>query len=236
MQKCCFSACLSVRPDTIPSQWHKKQNRLTQGCPAYLIFLPEHGPQPATALRPHSKATIQNINTAPTTTETLDPISKRTSLTGISVNTPASSQCSLICPHALAAGWLLGHFTVTHASHSTETGVQAHFDGRVTNWKSSLFTCTVGNRGCCRFLEIGSLMGKTSEKGDCQTNVASWLLNALATYAGLDDCACCHTKTEAADWTYSLTQSQCTVTRQTRPSTDPVMPVAWQGRHKSTNI
>ena len=37
----------------------------------------------------------------------------------------------------------------------------------------------------------------------------------------------CHTEIEAADQTFHLTQSQCTDTGPTSPSTDPVTPSAW---------
>ena len=46
---------------------------------------------------------------------------------------------------------------------------------------------------------------------------------------------CCHTQTEDADQTCYLTQSQYTDTRPTIPSTDPITPAAWQGRHQSNN-
>ena len=46
---------------------------------------------------------------------------------------------------------------------------------------------------------------------------------------------CCHTETEDADQTCYLTQSQHTDTRPTIPSTDPITPAAWQGRHQSNN-
>ena len=39
-----------------------------------------------------------------------------------------------------------------------------------------------------------------------------------------DSFTCCHTEIEVADPTFYLTQSQCTDTGQTSPSTDPVMP------------
>ena len=41
---------------------------------------------------------------------------------------------------------------------------------------------------------------------------------------------------EAADQTSNRTQSQFTDTGPISPSTDPIMPDAWQGRHQSTNI
>ena len=50
-----------------------------------------------------------------------------------------------------------------------------------------------------------------------------------------DNCTCCHTETETADQTFHLTQSQCTDTRPTSPSTDHITPGAWQGSHWSAN-
>ena len=44
-----------------------------------------------------------------------------------------------------------------------------------------------------------------------------------------DNSMCCHTETEVADQTFHLTQSQYADTRLTSPSTDPIMPGAWQG-------
>ena len=51
-----------------------------------------------------------------------------------------------------------------------------------------------------------------------------------------DNCTCCHTEIEAADPTFYLTQSQYTDTGPTNPSTDSVMPGAWQGGHWSANF
>ena len=51
-----------------------------------------------------------------------------------------------------------------------------------------------------------------------------------------DNFTCCHTEIEVADQTFYLTQSQCTDTGPTSPSTDPIMPGAWQGSHWSTNF
>ena len=42
-------------------------------------------------------------------------------------------------------------------------------------------------------------------------------------------CACCHTEIEAADQTFQYTD-----TRPPSPSTDSIMPCAWQGSHWST--
>ena len=50
-----------------------------------------------------------------------------------------------------------------------------------------------------------------------------------------DNCTCCHTEIEAADPTFSLTQSLYTDTRPTSPSADPIMPGARQGSHWSAN-
>ena len=51
-----------------------------------------------------------------------------------------------------------------------------------------------------------------------------------------DNFTCCHTETEVADQTFYLTQSQYTDTGPTSPSTDPIMPGAWQGGHWSANF
>ena len=46
-----------------------------------------------------------------------------------------------------------------------------------------------------------------------------------------DNFTCCHTEVEVADQTFHLIQSQYTDTRPASPSTDPIMPGAWQGSH-----
>ena len=51
-----------------------------------------------------------------------------------------------------------------------------------------------------------------------------------------DKCTCCHTETEVAVPTFHFTQSQYTDARLTSPSTDPIMPGAWQGSHCSANF
>ena len=51
-----------------------------------------------------------------------------------------------------------------------------------------------------------------------------------------DNFTCCHTEVEVADQTFHLTQSQYTDTGATSPSTDPLMPDAWQGSHWSANF
>ena len=48
-----------------------------------------------------------------------------------------------------------------------------------------------------------------------------------------DNFTCCHTEIEVADPAFHLTQSQHTDTGPTTPSTDPIMPGAWQGSHCS---
>ena len=50
-----------------------------------------------------------------------------------------------------------------------------------------------------------------------------------------DILTCCHTKIEAADQTFYLTQWQYTDTRLTSPSTDPITPGTWLGSHWSAN-
>ena len=47
---------------------------------------------------------------------------------------------------------------------------------------------------------------------------------------------CCLTETEVADHTFYLTKSQSTDNGLTNPSTDPMMPGAWQGSHKSAKF
>ena len=51
-----------------------------------------------------------------------------------------------------------------------------------------------------------------------------------------DNFTCCHTDIEVADQTFYLTQSQNTDTGPTSPSTDPLMPGAWQGSHWNANF
>ena len=51
-----------------------------------------------------------------------------------------------------------------------------------------------------------------------------------------DNFTCCHTEIETTDQTVYLTQSQYTDTRPTSPSTDPIMPGAWQGSHWSASF
>ena len=51
-----------------------------------------------------------------------------------------------------------------------------------------------------------------------------------------DNFTCCHTEIEVADQTVYLTQSQHTDTGLASPSTDPLMPGAWQGSHWSANF
>ena len=51
-----------------------------------------------------------------------------------------------------------------------------------------------------------------------------------------DKFTCCHTEIEVADQTFYLTQSQYTDTGMTSPSTDPITPGTWQGRHWSANF
>ena len=51
-----------------------------------------------------------------------------------------------------------------------------------------------------------------------------------------DNFTCCHTEIEVADQTFYLTQSQYTDTGPTSPSTNPIVPGAWQGSHWSANF
>ena len=51
-----------------------------------------------------------------------------------------------------------------------------------------------------------------------------------------DKFTCCRTEIEAVDPTFHLTQSQYADTRPTSPSTDPIMPGAWQGSSWSSNF
>ena len=48
-----------------------------------------------------------------------------------------------------------------------------------------------------------------------------------------DKFTCCHTEIEVADPTFYLTQSQYT---DTRPTSPPIMPGAWQGNNWSANF
>ena len=47
---------------------------------------------------------------------------------------------------------------------------------------------------------------------------------------------CCHTEIEVADQTFYLTQSQYTDNGPISPSTDPIIPGAWQGSHWSASF
>ena len=51
-----------------------------------------------------------------------------------------------------------------------------------------------------------------------------------------DNFTCSHTETEVAGQTFYLTPSQYTDTWPTGPSTDPIMPGAWQDSHRSANF
>ena len=51
-----------------------------------------------------------------------------------------------------------------------------------------------------------------------------------------DNFTCGHTEIEVVDQTFYLTQSQYTDTGPTSPSTEPIMPGAWQGSHWSANF
>ena len=51
-----------------------------------------------------------------------------------------------------------------------------------------------------------------------------------------DNFTCCHTEIEVADPTFYLNQSQYSDTGPTSPSTDPIMPGAWQGSHWSASF
>ena len=66
--------------------------------------------------------------------------------------------------------------------------------------------------------------------------VVGWLFNIPATCLGISGTdllsfICCHTKTDVADQTFHLIQSQYTDTGPTSHSTDPIAPGAWQSRH-----
>ena len=74
-----------------------------------------------------------------------------------------------------------------------------------------------------RFLLVGCLMSQKHAKVS-QEQICS------------DNCTCCHSRTEAADQTFYLTQSQYTDIGLTRPSTDSTMPGAWQGSQWSTKF
>ena len=76
---------------------------------------------------------------------------------------------------------------------------------------------------CCRLLFVGCLMSQqhasVSQGRICSGNFT-----------------CCHTEIEATDQTFHLTQSQYTDTGPTSPSTDPIIPGAWQGSQWSANF
>ena len=76
-------------------------------------------------------------------------------------------------------------------------------------------------------------------------NAVGWLLGGLTSqqHASVsqgricsDNFTCGQTEMEVADPTFHLTQSQCTDTGPTRPSTDPITPGTWQGSHWSAKF
>ena len=85
------------------------------------------------------------------------------------------------------------------------------------------FTChSIGGKGGCCWL-VGCL---TSQQH------ASVSQGRVCT----DNFTCCHTEVEVVDQTFYLTQSQYRDIGPTSPSTDPIMPGAWQGSHWSANF
>ena len=52
----------------------------------------------------------------------------------------------------------------------------------------------------------------------------------------IDSFMCCHTEKEVADQAFYLTHSQYTDAGLTSPSTDHIMPGAWEGSHWSANF
>ena len=79
-----------------------------------------------------------------------------------------------------------------------------------------------GGGGCC-LLFVGCLMSQ-KQASVSQGRICS------------DNFTCCHTEVQAADPTFYLTQSQHTDAGPTSPSTDPIMPGAWQGSHWRANF
>ena len=78
---------------------------------------------------------------------------------------------------------------------------------------------------------MGITLTHTHQRGCGWLLVASCPSSMLVSLEWIcsDNCTYCHTETEAADQTCSLTKSQYTDIRPTSPSTDPITPGAWQG-------
>ena len=77
-----------------------------------------------------------------------------------------------------------------------------------------------------------------SERTNCFVGCLTFQQHASASKGGIcsDNCTCCHTEIEVVDQTFYLTQSQYADTGPTSPSTDPIMPGAWQGSHWGANF
>ena len=88
---------------------------------------------------------------------------------------------------------------------------------------SFLVYCVFGLLFLPGILFVGCL---TSQQHTCASQ--RWICSDKFMY--------CHTEIEVADQTFYITQSQYANTRPTSPSTDPLMPGAWQGRCWSANI
>ena len=84
----------------------------------------------------------------------------------------------------------------------------------VNTAQSSLNTCTAGCEACSMSQQLASV----SKGWSCS------------------DFTCCHTETDVTDQIFYLTQSRYTDTRPTSPSTDLILPGAWQGSHWSASF
>ena len=90
-------------------------------------------------------------------------------------------------------------------------------------WQNSTQPVTTAQM-CCRFSLFVGCLTSQQQVSVCQ----GWIFSGNYT--------CCHTEVEAADPTFYLTQSQYTDIGPTSPSTDAIMPGAWQGSHWSANV
>ena len=126
-----------------------------------------------------------------------------------------------------------------HPKEFLRNGVRTHVDSK---GKSPVPEAQTHNTASCR---TGSpTHSRLSYSGSWRQTTARDL-NSRGLFAGCvtsqqhasvsqgqicsDNSPCCHTEIEVADQTFYLTQSQYTDTGPTSPSTDPIMPGAWQG-------
>ena len=93
---------------------------------------------------------------------------------------------------------------------------------------------------CLFFLLSGLLVSSLIDQMDCLLFVGCLTSQQHASVSQgricSDNCTCCHTEIEVADQTFHLTQPLYIDTEPTSPSTDPIMPGAWQGSHWSANF